>query len=575
MNPSSACIIHERLQARLRRLYGDNTERIAERLAMLVGRYGLLPASRTPAPRWDARDTILIAYGDMIRAPGEKPLATLTAFANRHLQEAIRTIHLLPFFPYSSDDGFSVIHFRNVDPNLGDWPEIRTLNEHFRLMFDLVLNHVSSQSGWFQDYQAGVAPGRHYFIEADPAADHAAVVRPRSLPLLTAVTTPAGKRWVWTTFSNDQIDLDYSNPDVLFELLDILLFYVSMGARILRLDAIAFLWKKNGTPCIHLPETHEIVKLFRDLLDLVAPDVLLLTETNVPQPENLSYFGAGDEAHMVYQFSLPPLLLHALQTGTSRHLRAWAAALPPPPPGCTYLNFTASHDGIGVRPLQDLLPTAEIQALVERTRNRGGQVSTRRNRDGTDSPYELNITYFDALRGNRADDPFHLPRFLCSQTVMLALRGIPAVYFHSLTATPNDLDGVRRTGRARSINRRKWDRDDLQSALDDPSTPTACIFREYTRLLRLRADQPAFHPDGAQRVLDFGDRVFAVERTAPDQSQTLLAISNFTDQPVTIPLDHPGWPAGMQTHRDLLRNAPPDIAGNDLRLAPYQTLWLA
>ncbi len=575
MNPAAG-ILRERLRDRLRRLYGDDTGRLGERLDMLIGRYGLRPAPRpAPAPRWDSRDAILIAYGDTLRAPGEKPLATLKAFADRHLRDAVRTIHLLPFFPYSSDDGFSVIHFRTVAPDLGDWPDIRALGEHFRLMFDLVLNHVSRESGWFQDYLAGVAPGRRYFIEVPAGADLAAVVRPRSLPLLADVATPAGRRRVWTTFSSDQIDLDYSNPDVLFEILDIVLLYVSMGARILRLDAIAYLWKKPGTPCLHLPETHEVVKLIRDLLELVAPDVWLLTETNVPQPENLSYFGAGDEAHLVYQFSLPPLLLHALQTGTSRHLRAWAAALPPPPPGGTYLNFTASHDGIGVRPLHGLLPEAEIQALVERVRARGGQVSTKRDRDGADSPYELNITYFDALRGDNAGDPLHVLRFLCSQTVMLALQGLPAVYFPSLVAAPNDLDGVQRTGRARSINRRKWDRDELQNALADDTSAAARVFSEYVRLLRLRAAQPALHPDSAQRILDLGDSVFAIERTALDLSQKLIAVSNLTPRPVSVPRDHPGWPTDIRQRRDLLRPPAPAPAGDALELQPYQSLWLA
>ena len=285
--------------------------------------------------------------------------------------------------------------------------------------------------------------------------------------MLTTVTTPAGKRSVWTTFSDDQIDLNFANPDVLFELLDILMLYVSMGARIIRLDAIAYLWKRIGTPCIHLPETHEVVKLFRDFLEIVAPDVLLLTETNVPQPENYSYFGNGDEAHVVYQFALPPLLLHALQFGTSKYLTAWASALPVLPAGCAVLNFTASHDGIGVRPLQGLFPDEEIRTLVERVRALGAQVSTRRNSDGSDSPYELNITYFDAMRGNGDPDPLHVQRFLCSQTIPLVLKGIPAVYFHSLTATPNDVEGVKRTGRARSINRQKWSQGELEDALKD------------------------------------------------------------------------------------------------------------
>ncbi len=559
----------ERLRGRLRGLYGEQAERCLERLAMMAGRYGVAAAARpAPATRWDSRDAVLITYGDMIRAPDEPPLATLKRFADDRLKDAFSTIHVLPFFPYSSDDGFSVIHFRTVNPELGDWPDIQALGKNFRLAFDLVLNHVSRASGWFQDYLAGIAPGRRYFIEPDPGADLSAVVRPRSLPLLTPVTTPGGKRSVWTTFSEDQIDLDFSNPDVLFELLDILLFYVSMGARVIRLDAIAYLWKRAGTPCIHLPETHEIVKLFRDVLEAVAPDVLLLTETNVPQAENYSYFGDGDEAHIAYQFALPPLLLHALQSGTARHLNAWASALPTLPAGCTVLNFTASHDGIGLRPLQGLLPDTEIRALVARMQTLGAQVSTRRNSDGTDSPYELNITYFDAMRGNGEPAAAHIQRFLCSQTIPLALKGIPAIYFNSLVAAGNDEEGARRTGRARSLNRRKWSRAELDEALKDEKSNAAQVFQECIRLLRLRAGHPAFHPDGDQKILDLGESVFAVERTSPDGRETVLAITNCAGEPAAVPT------SVVRNRTDLILGEKPRTDGDATRLSPYQSIWL-
>jgi sucrose phosphorylase len=568
MSRSFSSQILERLHGRLEKLYGDQAERCLERLSMMVGRYGVGSVKRSvTASRWDQRDALLITYGDILQAPGEKPLATLKCFLDQRLKDTFNSVHVLPFFPYSSDDGFSVIHFRNVNPELGDWPAIQALGENFRLAFDLVLNHVSRQSGWFQDYQAGVAPGRHYFIAVEPGADVSAVVRPRSLPLLTAVTTPAGKHMVWTTFSDDQIDLNFANPDVLFEMLDILLFYVSMGARVIRLDAIAYLWKRIGTPCIHLPETHEIVKLFRDFLEIVAPDVVLLTETNVPQEENYSYFGAGDEAHAAYQFALPPLLLHALQSGTTKYLTAWATALPVLPTGSAVLNFTASHDGIGVRPLQGVLPDEEIRTLVERVQTLGAQVSTRKNSDGSDSPYELNITYFDAMRGNGDPDPLHVQRFMCSQTIPMVLKGIPAVYFHSLTATPNDMEGVKRTGRARSINRRKWTRTELDDALKDKSSNAARVFGEYTRLLQLRAGHAAFHPDGAQKILNLGENVFAVERTSPAGKETILAISNCTGQPVHVPI-------AERDRTDLILTKKPEMVGNAIRLDPYQSVWL-
>ncbi|SVD07509.1 uncharacterized protein METZ01_LOCUS360363, partial [marine metagenome] len=304
----------------------------------------------------------------------------------------------------------------------------------FELMFDLVLNHCSAKSPWFKEYVSGIEPGRNYVMEVDEKADLSAVVRPRSTPLLTTFQTRGGERNVWTTFGADQVDLDWTSPDLLFEFLDVIMFYVSMGCRILRLDAVAFLWKKIGTSCLHLPETHEVVKLIRNLLEVVAPDVLILTETNVPHEENVSYFGKGDEAHAVYQFTLPPLLLHGLLRGTAKHLSSWAAQLSSPPRGCHFLNFTASHDGIGVRPLEGILPKQEIWDLAEEVEKKGGFVSMRKLEDGSESPYELNSTFYSALSDPK-DEALGEARFLCSQSVALAMRGIPAVYFHSLCAT--------------------------------------------------------------------------------------------------------------------------------------------
>ncbi|MBP7829130.1 MAG: sugar phosphorylase [Kiritimatiellae bacterium] len=555
--------IMERLRGRFERLYGNRADRCLSRLAMMIGRYGLGEEPVPPGPRWTEKDAWLITYADAIRAAGEKPLATLKRFLDRRLAGAINTAHLLPFFPSSSDDGFSVVHYRTVRPELGSWADIRALGESFGLMMDLVLNHVSRRSGWFLDYQAAVAPGRHYFIEADPAADWTAVMRPRSTPLLHPVETRGGTRHVWTTFSEDQVDLDYSNPDVLFELLDILLFYVSMGARVIRLDAIAYLWKKPGTPCIHLPETHEIVKLMRDFLALAAPRVLLLTETNVPHGENVAYFGNGDEAHLVYQFSLPPLILHALLRGDASALTRWAGELAAPPPGCTFLNFTASHDGIGVRPLQGLVPDGEIRWLENEVRARGGQVSHKRNADGSESPYELNCAWFSAL--SDPDPERHAARFLCSQAMMLALRGVPALYLNNLLAAPNDAEAVSRTGRARSINRRAWTEAEVQARLDDPGSPAARVFRALTDLLKSRAAQSAFHPDGEQRILDLGPAVFAVERTAPGGGGRVLALHNCSERTVEVRLPgDTGW-KGMVGD---------PWAGPRPALRPYAFAWL-
>jgi sucrose phosphorylase len=441
-------------------------------------------------------------------------------------------------------------------------------------MLDLVLNHVSRESRWFEDYRAGREPWNRFFIEVDPAADTSMVTRPRSSPLLTPVETSRGVRHVWTTFSDDQIDLNYAEPAVLVEMIDVLLTYLCRGARILRLDAIAYLWKRLGTPCIHLPETHTVVKILRDVVNIVAPGTILLTETNVPHEENTSYFGDGDEAHMVYQFSLAPLLLEALLAGDARLLAEWLAAQEPTPPGTTVLNFTASHDGVGVRPLEGILPADRFERLLEAVARRGGEVSTRQGIDGTERPYELNISYFSAMDepGAAGREAIQIGRFLASQAIMLSLRGMPAVYFHSLVATPNDQAGRDRTGRARSINRRKYTAAELRSILAQPDAAPARVLAAYRRMLAVRARQAAFHPEADQRLLASGSASgLAVLRTSLDGRQRILVLTNLGPGPWEVDVARQ---FGLRPVEDLLAR-PDDVSrGATGRMRPYQVSWL-
>ena len=343
------------------------------------------------------------------------------------------------------------------------------------------------------------------------------------------------------------------------------------------MDAVAFLWKKIGTNCLHLPETHQIIKLIRNFLEVVAPDVIILTETNVPHQENISYFGKGDEAHAVYQFSLPPLLLHGLLRGTSMHLSKWAANLAPPPKGCHFLNFTASHDGVGVRPLEGILPQEEILELAEEIRQKGGFVSMRRLEDGSESPYELNSTYFSALSDGQ-DEELGMARFQCSQAVALAMKGIPAIYFHSLCGTPNDLDGYKKTKRNRTVNRKKWQRSELETLLDDGESHYSRIFQWYSRTLRMRAGCPAFHPDASQEIMQMGDPIFALRRDSLDGALSVICLFNFRGEETKIEemtLVKEIFPANKA--RDLISGGEIDWSesSDGLVLRPYQALWLS
>ncbi|MGC9523391.1 MAG: sugar phosphorylase, partial [Anaerolineae bacterium] len=530
--------------------------------------------------RLTERDAILITYGDQVQEPGKAPLATLAEVLETYGASAITGVHILPFFPYSSDDGFSVIDYTEVNPDLGDWSDIERLGESFRLMFDAVINHISRESDWFQAFLAGDPEFADAFIVVEPGTDLSEVVRPRALPLLTAVQTVEGEKLVWTTFSTDQIDLNFADPQVLLRIIDVLLLYVAHGAEIIRLDAIAYLWKKIGTPCIHLEETHRVVKLFRAVMDAVAPGVMLITETNVPHEENISYFGDGtDEAQLVYQFPLPPLVLHTLSTGDASALTAWAAELEPPSDQTTFYNFLASHDGVGVRPVEGILTPEEVQAMVDRTLAHGGHASHKTNADGSQSVYELNISYFDALSDPAGGEPLavQVARFMVSQSIMLVLQGVPAIYAHSFFGSRNYPEGVAETGRYRSINREKLRRDELEAALADPASLRARVYSAYHHLLSVRKGQRAFHPNGPQQVLDLGPALFAVVRTAPEGGAPVICVHNVTDETQETALDLAALELPTAAWEDLVGGERLEAVGGLLSLAlePYQIVWLA
>jgi len=564
------------IRKRLANLYGvEEADTLLDRFFHMIGRYGVgVNRTNLSSKVISQKDAVLITYADMVSDGKAHTFSTLKDFCTARLKGAFSAIHILPFYPWTSDDGFSVVDYREVDKRYGNWDDVSRLSEEFELMFDLVLNHCSSKSPWFREYVSGIEPGSNYILEGDEEADLSSVVRPRASPLLTPYQTRKGERHVWTTFSADQVDLDWTSPDLLFEFLDIIMFYASLGCRILRLDAVAFLWKEIGTNCLHLPKTHEVIKLIRNFIEVVAPEVLILTETNVPHQENISYFGKGDEAHAVYQFSLPPLLLHGLLKGTAKHVTNWAAHLAPPPKGCHFLNFTASHDGIGVRPLEGILDTDEILSLADEVRGNGGHVSMRKLEDGSEFPYELNATYYGAL-SHKKDPEIGKKRFLCSQAVALAMKGIPAVYFHSLCATPNYTEGVKETGHNRTINRKKWKSEELETLLEDEESNSGEIFEWYTRVLRRRASCPAFHPDASQKVIELGDEIFAFERRSLDGSQVIICLFNFL--PHEVKSNQKQTLASYLSNgsvKDLISGGEFSFDNVSFALRPYQALWL-
>jgi sucrose phosphorylase len=525
------------------------------------------------------QDSILITYGDQVQTPGEKPLQTLSMFCKQYLTDVVRGIHILPFYPWTSDDGFSVVDYRKVDPALGDWEDVSSMQSHFRLMFDGVINHISSQSEWFKAFLKDDSKYREYFVVIDGSPDLSQVVRPRALPLLTSFSTLSGEKRVWTTFSDDQIDLNFQNPEVLLEILDILLMYVERGAMFIRLDAIAYLWKEIGTSCIHLPQTHRAIQFLRAALNDVAPHVHLITETNVPHVDNISYFGDGtNEAQLVYNFALPPLTLHTFHTGNAQALSNWAKNLTLHSNKTTFFNFLASHDGVGLNPARGILSNDEVDALVEKTLEHGGLVSYKHNSDGTQSPYEMNINYFDALSDPQAllkppssaaevgeSLDLQIDRFMAAQAIMLSLVGVPGIYFHSLFGSRGWLEGVRQTGRNRTINREKCDLQSLQRELADLQSLRGRVFAHYRELLSARSSSAAFHPHGKQKILDVHPSVFALERISPDETSRVLCLHNVSSKEVAFSTKY-------ESGTDLLTGQPLESA--KITLNPYQISWM-
>jgi len=536
------------------------------------------------ANRFTEKDIILITYGDLICGLEKSPLQSLNDFCEKFIKGTINTLHILPFFPYSSDRGFAVIDFKEVDPNLGTWEDINNLRKEYCLMFDGVFNHVSSKNNWFQEF-LNQNPEYIDFFESfnskDSVCEHLLklVLRPRSSELLTKFNTLNGECFVWTTFSPDQIDLNYKNPKVLTTIIEILLFYVRMGADIIRLDAVTYLWEELGTNSANLEQTHTIVKIFRDVLDAVAPHVAIITETNVPHKDNIKYFGNGkDEAQMVYNFALPPLVLYTFYTGNSSKLTNWAQSLEKISDTSTYFNFLDSHDGVSVQGALDILDDEDIKLLEKKAVDHGGFISYKENSDGTFSPYELNITWHCALNREDSDESIELQikRFLASRSIALVLMGVPGIYILGLFGTMNDVKAVLEGKNPRIINRKTICKETYNNKLFDKATTTYKINRYYGTMIQKRIKEKAFHPNALQEVLNISTSLFTVLRTSIDGKEKILAIINITDKKQHYELNTTNANLNSKHWKDILSKK--SFTSEDGKLSidtqPYEVLWL-
>ncbi|GAB6069147.1 alpha-amylase family glycosyl hydrolase [Thiomicrorhabdus hydrogeniphila] len=573
----SACsVLVDRITPLVQALYpNEDATALAVKLIAITG----IDAENCQTPlshqsHWSEQDIMLITYGDSVLEEGEKPLKTLKKTLDFYLKESVSMVHILPYYPYTSDGGFAVSDYEIINPDLGDWSDVTEISHDYKIMADLVINHCSSEHPWFKAFEAGDPKYQDYFVQASPTDDLSAVVRPRTTPLLRITHTPEGEKYVWCTFSHDQIDLNFANPVVLLEIMKLISLYIDKGASIFRLDAIGFLWKIIGTTCIHLPETHMAIQLMRALIEYRLPDAIIITETNVPKRENLTYFGNANEAHMVYNFSLPPLLINAMITGSAKYLKNWLMSMPPAQMGTAYLNFIASHDGIGVRPVEGILDPEELQNMIYALQSFGAKVSWRTGLNGEKHPYEINIALIDAFKGTaEGEDDYQVERMLSAHAIAIALEGIPAIYIHSFFATENDYEMLEQTEHNRDINRHKWQSNALRTILENSDSVNAKVLNGLNKLIALRKQQSAFHPNATQFTLHLPDELFGFWRQSLMRHQSIFVINNVTNQSQTLSLAQLNL-IDMDNWKELISGQMIDDLYGEFTLEPYQTLWI-
>ena len=456
-----------------------------------------------------------------------------------------------------------------LEPRLGSWEHLGALAHGRTLMADLVLNHVSAAHPWVQQFRNHQQPGVDCVLAPDPDAGWDQVVRPRSSALFTPLQTDTGIRSVWTTFGPDQVDVDWSSDAVLQGFIDLLVRMTRHGVSWLRLDAVGYVWKEPGSRCIHHPRAHLLVKVLRSVLETLQPQGVVVTETNVPEEENLSYLRPGDEAHIAYNCPLPPLLLDAILRERADLLNAWLLRWPQLPALTTLLNFSASHDGIGLRPLEGQMDENRLEQLLEACERRGGLISHRRLSDGTERPYEINISWWSAMAdGGRDPSLLQRQRFRLSQLLVMALPGVPAFYLPTVLASSNDEASFRQSGHRRDLNRERFNAEAIERTLRNPDSDASFCLSMLDNAMAIRSTLRAFHPQASFSCLPTNapDRVLIKRGEGAD---SLWAVHNFSAQRIDLNLR---TLANESRWCDRLQGSA--VMPNQLTLAPFAVHWL-
>ena len=517
------------------------------------------------------KTSLVICYGDNINSNQKSSIQVFQNFFKKNLNKYFNAIHFLPFYPSSSDSGFAVKDHYKIERRIGSWSDIKKISKSSHVMADIVINHSSARGLWFKNFLKKKRPGKDYFLTVNSKFNTSKVVRPRDHKLLKKIDIFGKSDFLWRTFSADQIDLDFKNPSVLLRFIKIMVHLVSNGVTIFRLDAIAYLWKKNGTNCINLKQTHEIVKLLRLISNLLNVETIIITETNLPEKENLSYFGKNDEANWIYNFSLPPLLIHAFLFENSSYLNKWSKKLPNAKFQNSYLNFIASHDGIGMRPTEGILNERSLNNFLKRLKKNGSKFSYRKVQNKSKKVYEANITVFDALKKSDTDPngKFFLERYIAAHAIMISFEGVPAIYFNSLFGKSNDEAKYVITGNNRDINRYKWSYENITKKLNDKNSKQSIFYQNLGKLLEIKRKQKAFHPNAKRLNINLGSKLFCFKRTSLDKKQTIISITNCSsvDQYPKLNKKYSKW-------KNII-NPKINSLNKSFKLKPFETMWLS
>jgi len=433
----------------------------------------------------------LITYVDRF---GGKTLPELQDLLTGPLKGAVGGVHLLPFFYKidGADAGFDPIDHTRVDDRLGNWSDIKRLTSTADVMADVIVNHMSSESPQFLDYSQKGSDSEYeglfltmesVFPKGASEQDLLTVYRPRpGMPFTVTTLANGERRLLWTTFTPQQIDIDVHTPAGKAYLESILQKLSQSGVTMVRLDAVGYAIKKAGTNCFMMPETFEFIKAFAQRGRELGLEVLVEIHSYYKRQMEIA-----KQVDWVYDFALPPLVLHALEFGRSQPLRAWLDQRPN-----NAITVLDTHDGIGIIDIgadasdrvnnPGLVPPAELDELVERMHAN----SNNQSRQATGAAasnldlYQVNCTFFDAMGRNEA-------AYLVGRAIQFFVPGIPQVYYVGLLAGENDMDLLAQTKVGRDINRHYYSRDEVSQAIQKP------VVARLLDLIRLRNEHPAFN----------------------------------------------------------------------------------